>query len=92
VLANPKQFMEHVAIDEQQSLMAFSEGGFLCGQQSMSSMAEDIWSTEADMADMSTDLPPTAALPAVGSTAIDRTSNTIRIVRPRCMGHALSGR
>ena len=42
VPAMPKQFIGQVAMDEQQPSMAFSDdGGFLWGQQSMSSMEED---------------------------------------------------
>jgi hypothetical protein len=80
VPVKPKQFMEHVAIDEQQSPMAFSKGSFLWGQQScMSSMEED-------MSDMSADFTLTAAPPVAGSMATDRAIRRTRMVRPRCMG------
>jgi hypothetical protein len=43
VPAMPKQFIGQVAMDEQQPSMAFSDDGtFLWGQQSMSSMVDDM--------------------------------------------------
>jgi hypothetical protein len=42
VKKNPRQFIGHVAIDEQQSGMPWSVGAFLWGQQSMSSIADDM--------------------------------------------------
>jgi hypothetical protein len=84
VPTKPKQLWGHVAIDEQQSSMAFSEGSFLCGQQSMSSM-------EADMFDISADFTVTAAPLAIGSMATDSAINRIRMVRPRCMWSVLPG-
>jgi hypothetical protein len=83
VPAKAKQFMGHVAIDEQQSPIAFSKGSFLWGQQScMSSMEED-------MSDMSADLTVTAAPPMAGSIATDRAIKRVRMVRPTCMGPLL---
>src|SRR6516225_6592979 len=81
VPAMPKQFIGQVAMDEQQPSMAFSEGSFLCGQQSMSSMEDDMFDMSADFA-----AAPVAAPAAVGSTATDRASKNTRIARPRCMG------
>jgi hypothetical protein len=68
-------------MDEQQPSMAFSDGdGFLWGQQSMSSMAEDMFDMSADFAATA------AAAPAiVGSTATDRASKRIRMVGTRCI-------
>ena len=86
VPTKPKQFVEHVAMDEQQSPMAFSECNFLCGQQSMSSIADDMWSMEADMSDMPTDFVLRAASTEPGSMATDTAIKKIRIVRTRCMG------
>ena len=77
---SPKQFIGHVA-NEQQSGMVSCEVGILCGQQSMSSMEADMSSVvEVDMFDMSADFAPTAAAPAVGSRATDRASIKIRMV------------
>src|SRR6202011_3583256 len=53
----PKQFIGQVAMDEQQPSMAFSEDGFLWGQQSISSMEDDMFDISADFA--------AAAAPAV---------------------------
>src|SRR5262249_60868872 len=72
--------MGHVAIEAQQSSMAFSEDGFWCGQQSMSSMEEDI-PLMAGSADFTA-----AAMPRPGGRiAIDRATTTVRRVGPRCM-------
>ena len=71
-------------MDEQQPSMAFSDDGFLWGQQSISSMDEDMFDISADFAATA------AAAPAVvGNTATDRASKRIRMVRPRCMGQLL---
>src|SRR6516225_5873292 len=80
VPAMPKQFIGQVAMDEQQPSMAFSECSLLCGQQSMSSMEDDMFDMSADFA-----AAPVAAPAAVGSTAIDSASKRIRMVRPRCI-------
>ena len=81
---SPKQFIGHVA-NEQQSGMVSCEVGILCGQQSMSSMEADMsCAVEVDMFDMSADFAPTAAAP-VGSRATDRASIKIRMVRPSCI-------
>ena len=82
---NPRQFIGHVAIDEQQLGMAWSVGAFLWGQQSMSSIGEDKWSILVAMPDMSVDLAAIAAPPSIGSTATDRASKRIRTVRPSCI-------
>jgi hypothetical protein len=87
---NPRQFIGHVAIHEQQSGMAWSVGAFLWGQQSMSSIAEDMWSTPVAMSDMSADLTPIAAPPLIGSTTTDRASKYTRMARPSCMKGPLS--
>jgi hypothetical protein len=78
----PKQFIGQVAMDEQQPSMAFSDDGFLWGQQSISSIEEDMF-------DMSADFTAAATAAAVGSTATDRASKRIKMVRPRCMGRLL---
>ena len=79
VPVKPKQFMEHVAIDEQQSPMAFSKGSFLWGQQScMSSMEEDM----SDMSDVSADFTLTAAPPVAGSMATDRAVSYTHLTLP----------
>ena len=80
VPAMPKQFIGQVAMDEQQPSVAFSEDGFLWGQQSISSMEDDMFDMSADFA-----AAEAAAPAAVGSTATDRARKRIRIVRPRCM-------
>ena len=81
VPAKPKQFIGQVAMDQQQPSMAFSEDELLWGQQSMSSM-------EDDMLDMSADFAAAAAVipPVVGSTATDRAIKRTRMVRPICIG------
>jgi hypothetical protein len=76
-----KQFIGQVAMDEQQPSLAFSDGGgFLWGQQSMSSMEEDMLDMSADFAAIAVVAPA-----AVGSVATDSASKRIRMVRPRCM-------
>ena len=87
VPAMPKQFIGQAAMDEQQSSMAFSEDddGFLWGQQSMSSMEEDVWSMGDDMSAVRADFAAAAAPAVVGSTATDRASKRIRMMRPRCI-------
>jgi hypothetical protein len=90
VPAMPKQFIGQAAIDEQQSSMVFSEGGFLWGQQSMSSMEDDMWSIGLDMDEMSVDFAPTAALAMVGRRATDRASKCTRMARPSRMNGPLS--
>jgi hypothetical protein len=78
-----KQFIGQAAMDEQQPSMVFSEGGFLWGQQSMSSMEDDMWSIGADMDDMSADFAPAAALAMVGRRATDRASKYTSMARTR---------
>src|SRR5262249_10336063 len=86
VAAMPKQFIGQVAMVEQQPSMAFSEDeGFLWGQQSMSSMEEDISCMEDDMSAVPAGFAAASVLAAVGRTATDRVSKRIRMVRPRCM-------
>ena len=87
VPVKPMQFMGHVAIDEQQSAMAFSAGTFLCGQQSISSIDEDTWFMEEDMPGVSAAF--TTAPPLTGSMATERAIKMARTVRPSCMGSAL---
>jgi hypothetical protein len=86
VAAMPKQFIGQVAMDEQQPSMAFCEDGFLWGQQSMSSMEEDMSCMEVDMFGMCTDFAPATPPPLTGSTATARASKNTRMARPRCMG------
>ena len=71
-----KHFNAHVAIDEQSS-MPLSQGLYLCGQQSMSSIA-DMSATSVDLG-----IPP--ATPAAGSTATDMAIRSARMVRPMLM-------
>jgi hypothetical protein len=89
VPVKPKQFIGHVAMDEQQSGTVCSLGAFLWGQQSMSSIAEDMWSIPVAMPVVSVDLTAITAPPFIGSTATDRTSKRIKTVRPRCMSRLL---
>ena len=70
--------MGHV-MDEQQSSIVFREGSFLSGQQSCMCYTED-------MCDMSTVFTLTAAPRSVGSTATDKATKRIRMVRPMRMG------
>jgi hypothetical protein len=84
VPATPKQFIGQVAMDEQQPSRSFSEDGLLWGQQSMSSMEDNMFDISADFAAAD------AAAPALaGSTATDKTSKKTRIILPTCMNHAL---
>jgi hypothetical protein len=84
VAGRPKQFIGQVAMNEQQSSMGFSEDGLLWGQQSMSSIEDDIFDMSADFAAAAA-----AAPPVVGSTATDRASKRSRMVRPRCIVSAV---
>ncbi len=82
-----KQFIGHVA-NEQQSSMALSVGSFLWGQQSMSSMEDDMSSME-DMCDVSAVFMLTAARPEPGSMATESAIIKIKMVRPTCMSPLL---
>jgi hypothetical protein len=87
VPAMPKQIIGQVAIDEQQPSVAFSDdGGFLWGQQSMSSMEEDTSCMEADIFGMCADFAAATPPPLTGNTATARASKNTRMVRPACMG------
>src|SRR5262249_2575293 len=84
VYARPKQCIGQGAINEQQPSIAFSAGSFLLGQQSMSSI-------EDDMLDIADDFAAAAAPAAVGSMATDRASKNTKMARPRCTGHPCCG-
>jgi hypothetical protein len=73
VPAKLKHFSAQVAI-EAQSSMALSQGLTLCGQQSMSAMA-----------DISVGLTLMRAPATAGSIATDRTIKSARMVRPMLM-------
>ena len=80
----PKQFMGQLAINVQQPSMVFSEGSFLCGQQSMSSIEADMSSAEDDI-DMAVDFTAATAPLAAGSMATAIANKKARRVRPKCI-------
>jgi hypothetical protein len=83
ICAMPKQLTEHVAIEEQQSSMAFCGGTCSGGQQSC------IPSTEADTSEIAADFEwRTAAPPAAGSMATDNVIKKTRMVRASFMVRA----
>jgi hypothetical protein len=84
VPATPKQVIEHAAIEEQQSSMAFCEGSCFGGQQSC------IPSTEADTSEIAADFGwGTAAPPAAGSMTTDNVIKKTRMVRASFMVRAV---
>ena len=78
--ATAKQVIEHAAIEEQQSSMAFCGGTCSGGQQSC------IPSTEADTSEIAADFEwRTAALPTAGSMATDNVIKKTKMVRTSFM-------
>ena len=74
VLEKVKHLSAQVAMDEQPPL---SQGFALCGQQSMSSMA--------DISAISVDFTAAPTSPAVGSTATDKAIRSANMIRTRFM-------
>ena len=74
-----KHLSAQVAMDEQPSIV-LSQGFALCGQQSMSSMA--------DISAISVDFTAAPTPPAAGSTATDKAIRSANIVRPTFMAPA----
>jgi hypothetical protein len=74
---NVKHLSAHMAIEEQPSI-ALSQGFAVCGQQSMSSIA--------DMSAVSVDFTAAPTTPAAGRMATDKAIRNANIVRPTFMG------
>src|SRR5436190_6688030 len=73
---NVKHLSAHITIEEQPSI-ALSQGFAVCGQQSVSSIA--------DMSAVSVDFTAAPTTPAAGSMAIDKAIRSANIVRPTFM-------
>ena len=76
VLEKVKHLSAQVAMDEQPPVI-LSQGFALCGQQSMSSMA--------DISAISVDFTAAPTTPAAGSTATDKAIRSANMVRPKFM-------
>lgn len=76
VLEKVKHLSAQVAMDEQPPVI-LSQGFALCGQQSMSSMA--------DISAISVDFTAAPTPPAAGSTATDKAIRSANMIRTRFM-------